>query len=162
MKGHLTALYHEVGDAGRAIEDLISAGVYRDEISMLTTEGRASHFGVRKASKAPEGAVAGGLLGGALGAIGASLGTAATAGVGILATGPILMGLAGLGTGAAVGGLAGALAGLGIPEHEAKFYEREIRDRNAILIGVATQRHDRDDIAEILSRHNPAKMTENA
>ena len=60
--------------------------------------------------------------GGAFGLIGGSLITAATAGVGVLAVGPLLTGLAGLGAGAAAGGRVGALIGVGIPEAEAEFY----------------------------------------
>ena len=162
MTQYVTALFDDLERASRTIDDLISAGIHRDEISMITNEGRASHFGVKSGSKAPEGAVTGGMIGGAIGAIGAGLVTAATAGVGILATGPILVGLAGLGTGAVVGGLAGALVGLEIPEHEAKFYENEIRERDAILIGVATERHDHDKVAQILARHGPVRMREQA
>ena len=43
--------------------------------------------------------------------------------------------LAGLGAGAAAGGLTGALIGLGLPEHEAKFYDQELR-KGGILLGV--------------------------
>jgi uncharacterized membrane protein len=39
--------------------------------------------------------------------------------------------------GAAAGGLTGALIGLGIPEHEAKFFNEEI-ERGGILVGVYT------------------------
>jgi uncharacterized membrane protein len=58
-------------------------------------------------------------------------------GIGLVAAGPILATLAGLGAGAAAGGLTGALIGLGIPEHEAKFFNEEI-ERGGILVGVYT------------------------
>ena len=35
----------------------------------------------------------------------------------------------------AAGGLVGGLVGLGIPEHEAKFYDEELR-KGGILVGV--------------------------
>jgi hypothetical protein len=41
--------------------------------------------------------------------------------------------LAGLGVGGAVGGLLGALAGLGIPEYEAKRYEGRVKDGGVLL-----------------------------
>ena len=41
--------------------------------------------------------------------------------------------LAGLGAGGAVGGLIGALAGMGIPEYEAKRYEGRIKDGGILL-----------------------------
>ncbi len=43
--------------------------------------------------------------------------------------------LAGVGAGAAAGGLTGALVGLGIPEHEARFYNEELV-KGAMLVGV--------------------------
>jgi len=47
--------------------------------------------------------------------------------------------LAGLGAGAAAGGVTGALIGLGVPEHEARFYNEQI-EHGGILVGVYT--HD--------------------
>jgi hypothetical protein len=41
--------------------------------------------------------------------------------------------LAGLGAGGAVGGLIGALAGMGIPEYEAKHYEGRIKNGGTLL-----------------------------
>jgi uncharacterized membrane protein len=66
-----------------------------------------------------------------------ALGVLAVPGIGLVAAGPILATLAGLGAGAAAGGLTGALIGLGIPEHEAKFFNEEI-ERGGILVGVYT------------------------
>lgn len=160
---HLTALFYDVSHASRALDALLGAGVQRDDISLLTSEaGARSNLTIKNGNKSAEGATAGGALGGALGLIAGTLVTAATAGVGILATGPILVGLAGLGTGALVGGIAGALSGLGVPEHEAKFYEREIKERNAILIGVRTEDHSADAVSDVLKRYNPANIEAHA
>jgi uncharacterized membrane protein len=63
----------------------------------------------------------------------------AVPGLGLVAAGPIVATLAGLGAGAAAGGLTGALLGLGLPEHEAKFYNEQI-EQGGILVGVYT--HD--------------------
>jgi hypothetical protein len=61
-------------------------------------------------------------VGGALGLL-AGIGALAIPGVGpLIAAGPIMAALAGLGVGGAVGGLVGALVGMGIPEYEAKRY----------------------------------------
>ena len=160
---HLTALFYDVTAASRALDALLDCGVERDDISLLTSEaGAKNHLSIEEGNKSAEGATTGGMIGGALGLIAGTLVTAATAGVGILATGPILVGLAGLGTGAVVGGIAGALSGMGIPEHEAKFYEREVRERNAILIGVRTDERNEHRLAELLRRYNPAKINEHA
>jgi hypothetical protein len=104
------------------------------------TQGR--EFGLAMATKAPEGAATGGTIGGVIGAIAAGLvatGVVAVPGLGLVAAGPILATLAGLGAGAAAGGVTGALIGLGIPEHEAKFYNQQI-GQGGILVGVFT--HD--------------------
>jgi uncharacterized membrane protein len=57
----------------------------------------------------------------------------------------VVAALAGLGAGAAAGGLTGALIGLGIPEHEAKFYDKEI-EKGGILVGVYAH-DDRQKVA---------------
>ncbi len=73
------------------------------------------------------GAVAGGVLVGALGWL-VGIGSLAIPGVGpLIAAGPILAALTGAAAGGAVGGLTGGLIGLGIPEYEAKRYEGAIR-----------------------------------
>ena len=57
----------------------------------------------------------GGVIGGTLGLL-AGIGALAIPGVGpLIAAGPIMATLAGLGVGGAVGGLVGALVGMGIP-----------------------------------------------
>jgi len=104
------------------------------------TQGR--EFGLAMASKAPEGAATGGTIGGVLGAIAAGLvatGIVAVPGLGLVAAGPVLATLAGLGAGAAAGGVTGALIGVGLPEHEARFYHEQI-EYGGILVGVYT--HD--------------------
>ena len=160
MKKHVTAIYYDTATAGRVVDNLLTAGVDREQISILTTEGGgAKHFALKRGTKAAEGAAAGGAIGGALGLLVGALGTVATAGVGLLATGPILIGLAGLGAGATAGGLAGALAGLGIPEAEAKFYEREIREKDAVMIGVEVDDEDGDRIKRIMEEPVDAHST---
>ncbi len=125
--------------AERAIDDLIRAGFSRDDISLLMTDAtRGREFGLEMSTKAPEGAAAGATLGGVIGGVAAglvALGTIAIPGLALLAAGPIVAVLAGVGAGAAAGGITGALIGLGIPEHEAKFYN-EALERGGMLVGV--------------------------
>jgi hypothetical protein len=61
----------------------------------------------------------------------AGIGALAIPGVGpLIAAGPIMGALAGLG---AVGGIVGALIGMGIPEYEAKRYEGAVKDGGTLL-----------------------------
>ena len=99
----------------------------------------SKEFAAEKNTKAPEGTTAGVLGGGALGTtlgLLAGLGALAIPGVGpLIAAGPIMGALAGLGIGGTLGGLVGALVGMGIPEYEAKRYEGRVND-GGILVSV--------------------------
>src|ERR1700757_5216227 len=119
-------------------------GMLRDEsfsssnIAVLLPEAASTRdLGTVKATKAPEGATAGGgsgaVVGGVLGWL-VGIGSLAIPGVGpFIAAGPIVAALAGAGVGGAIGGLAGALVGMGIPEYEAKRYEGRIKDGGILL-----------------------------
>jgi hypothetical protein len=126
--------------AEQTANSLVSSGFSTADISVLLPENLGSReIGTEKATKAPEGAATGAgtgaVLGGALGLL-AGIGALAIPGVGpLIAAGPIMATLAGLGVGGAVGGLTGALVGLGIPEYEAKRYEGIIR-KGGILLSV--------------------------
>jgi len=123
-----------------ATDILVKTGFPASEISALVPENLGSkQIGTEKATKAPEGAVAGAgsgaVVGGTLGLL-AGIGALAIPGVGpLIAAGPIMAALAGVGVGGAVGGFTGALIGLGIPEYEAKRYEGRIK-KGAVLLSV--------------------------
>lgn len=53
----------------------------------------------------------------------------------VLAAGPLMAMLSGMGVGVLTGGLAGGLVGMGIPEYEAKRFEGRVR-RGGILLSV--------------------------
>lgn len=135
----VTGLFKTRSGAERAVDKLVNDGFPREDISLLMSDAtRGREFALQMATKAPEGAATGATVGGALGAIAAGLvvlGVIAIPGLAIVAAGPVIATLAGLGAGAAAGGLAGALIGLGIPEHEAKFYNEAI-EKGGILLGV--------------------------
>lgn len=153
MNRHVIGLLYEPGHAHQAIEALTDAGVGRGEISMLATQD-ARHFDFIESAAAPAGVAAGGEIG-----LGATLIAAGGTGTGVLAIGPLLVALAGLGFGTSVGGVAGALIGIGLPEREARFYEGEVIEGGAALVGVATLRHDEARIASILHRCKAANIT---
>ncbi|MBV9406689.1 MAG: hypothetical protein JO211_15190 [Acidobacteriaceae bacterium] len=51
----------------------------------------------------------------------------------LVAAGPIIAALTGVGSGGVVGGIIGALVGMGIPEYEAKRYEGRIKEGGILL-----------------------------
>src|SRR5215472_4591511 len=144
----VTGLFNSRASAEHAVKDLVHYGYSRDDISLLMSDAtRGREFGLSMATKAPEGAATGATIGGVIGAIAAgmvALGIIVVPGLGLVAAGPVVATLAGLGAGAAAGGLTGALIGLGLPEREAKFYNEEV-EHGGILVGVYT--HD-DRIAQ--------------
>jgi hypothetical protein len=124
----------------RGADVLIHAGFAPAAISILLPESLGpSALATEKATKAPEGvaagATSGAVLGGALGLL-VGIGALAIPGLGpFIAAGPLIATLAGVGVGGTVGGITGALIGMGIPEYEAKTYERRLR-KGGILISV--------------------------
>ena len=133
-------IYSTRNGAEQAAEALVNAGFAAGDISVLLPENLGTReIGTEKNTKAPEGATTGAgtgaVLGGALGLL-AGIGALAIPGVGpLIAAGPIMATLAGMGVGGTVGGLTGALIGLGIPEFEAKRYEGIIQ-KGGILLSV--------------------------
>ena len=143
MAGKNTAafgIYATRSQTENAVETLQRTGFRVEDISVLLPENLGTKdIGAVKATKAPEGTAtgvtAGGVIGGTLGLL-VGIGALAIPGVGpLIAAGPIVSALAGLGVGGAVGGFAGALVGFGIPEYEAKRYEGRI-NKGGILLSV--------------------------
>jgi hypothetical protein len=127
-----------------AVEEAVGAlengGFRNTDLSVLLPENEGTKdLAHEKHTKAPEGATAGGVTGGAIGGILGGLigvGLIAVPGLGpLLAAGPIIAALTGVGSGGVVGGIIGALAGLGIPEYEAKRYEGRIK-MGGLLVSV--------------------------
>ena len=139
MSTLVTGIFSSRAIAETAAEELMKSGFSAEDISLLMSEStRGREFAVKSSTKAPEGAVAGARIGGVVGAIAGGLAAAGSLtipGLALVAAGPVVGAITGLGAGAATGGLVGALVGLGIPEHEAKFYDEELR-HGGILIGV--------------------------
>lgn len=126
-----------------AVDQLQRAGFMLNDVSVLFPDKEGTRdFAHEKSTKAPEGAIGGvgvgGALGGTLGLL-AGIGALAIPGIGpLIAAGPILAAMSGAAAGAAVGGLTGALVGMGIPEIEAKQYEGKLKTGN-ILLSVHTE-----------------------
>jgi hypothetical protein len=139
-KTSVFGIYANLAAADNATDTLVRSGYPAADISALLPDNLGSkEIGTEKATKAPEGATtgatSGAVLGGALGLL-AGIGALAIPGVGpLIAAGPIMATLAGMGVGGTVGGFTGALIGLGIPEYEAKRYEGRMQ-KGGILLSV--------------------------
>src|SRR3954467_7832496 len=141
MAGKNTGVYGIYRDRAHvedAVDALVDNGFRSEDISVLLPENVGTKdFAHEKGTKAPEGmatgATSGAVVGGALGWL-AGIGALAIPGVGpLIAAGPIIAALTGVGVGGAVGGLTGALVGMGIPEYEAKRYEGRIKSGSILL-----------------------------
>src|ERR1700678_4812830 len=130
-------IFTTVASADNATDSLVKSGFSASDISALLPENLGTkQIGTEKATKAPEGATAGAgtgaVLGGALGLL-AGIGALAIPGVGpLIAAGPIMAGLAGLGGGGAGGGVVGAFIGKGIPGDEGKRDEGHVKKRGKL------------------------------
>ncbi|MEK6324179.1 MAG: hypothetical protein AABN33_21280 [Acidobacteriota bacterium] len=157
----VTGLFKTRSGAEHAVESLVDDGFSRDDISLLMSDAtRGREFSLQMATKAPEGVATGATVGGVLGAIAAglvALGIVVVPGLALVAAGPIIATLAGLGAGAAAGGLAGGLIGLGLPEHEARFYSEEI-EKGGILVGVYSHDDRSDQAHRILEEAGADKV----
>src|SRR5262244_318332 len=157
----VTGVFKTRAAAERAIDELVHFGFSRDDISLLMSDAtRGREFAMQMATKAPEGAATGATIGGVIGAVAAglvALGIVVVPGVGLVAAGPVVATLAGLGAGAAAGGVTGALIGLGIPEHEARFFNEHI-EQGGILLGVYVHDDRAEQARKILDAAGAQKL----
>lgn len=136
----LTALFSNREGAEQAYHSLKERGYSDSEINvMMTDETREKFYGKNSelGTKAMEGAGAGSMIGGAIGAVVAGIAAIGTnvllPGLGIVIAGPLAAALAGAGAGGAAGGILGAFIGWGIPEDRAKYYEQGLRDGGTVI-----------------------------
>ena len=149
------------GQAVNIVEAARADGFSSDDISVLFPDKQGTRdFAHEQHTKAPEGATAGAVGGGALGAAAGYLvgiGALAIPGLGpFVAAGPIMAALGGAAAGAATGGLTGLLVGYGMPEYEAKRYEGKVNSGN-ILLSVHTDDKDEVKRAKEIFKQNRAE-----
>ncbi len=140
----MTGLFRDRDSAERAYGTLTSRGYGSDEVSLLMSDdtrqrlfSRAEDQRTELGTKAAQGAGAGALAGGGLGALLAGLAASGIAvpGLPIIAMGTLAAALTGAGTGGAIGALIGGLIGYGIPEERARLYDQGVRE-GGIVMGV--------------------------
>ena len=154
-------LYSRRQQVENAVDELKAQGFRNTDVSVLFSENVGTKdFAHEKGTKAPEGvatgATSGAIVGGALGWL-AGIGAIVIPGIGpLIAAGPIIGALTGLGVGGTVGGIAGGLIGLGIPEYEAKRYEGRIKE-GGVLLSVHCDTSEQITRAEALLKHTGAQ-----
>jgi len=136
MKTTVSAIFDSYSDALAAVERAVSAGVPRDDISVLSNDRTMDRSGYRdyapavaddSSTGAGTGASLGAVAGGTAGIL-AGLGILAIPGLGpVVAAGWLAATLVGAGAGAAAGGLVGALTGVGLSDDDAHVYAEGIR-----------------------------------
>lgn len=142
--------------AERAIEELRQAGFHDDQIGFVM-KGEETGTKETEVSGGAGGAVGGALTGGAVGGVLGAIAAGLIPGIGPVIAGGILAGvLGGAAAGAAAGGLIGALVDAGVPEEEARYYDREFQSGRAIVTVRTGGRYN--DAAEILRRYGTVEM----
>ena len=157
MANNLVGLFDDRSTAQGAVQDLVSAGIDRNRISIVASDdsGTTTTLGVDESGNiagegAASGATSGAVVGGAVGlAIG--LGFTFLPFAGFLLAGPIAGLLTGAVAGAATGGVLGGLIGLGIPRETAELYAEGVR-RGGTLVTVQAEASEENQIRDILNR----------
>jgi hypothetical protein len=154
MARTVIGLFRDSNEAQAALHDLEAAGFPVDNLNLVAYDGSGVYSDVLRrgnelGANTTRGAAAGGVAGLLLG-----LAAVALPGIGpIVAAGPIAAALAGAGVGAAAGGMLGALADMGVPGHEAKYYEEAIRRGGTLVIVRALGEDMAERAQSLLDRH---------
>jgi hypothetical protein len=161
----IVGLYRRRTEAEKAVQDLVTEGFSRDQISVVAPDSPAAppasapHVGpidtIGSDTKAGAGAAVGGLAG-----LFAGMAALAIPGIGpVIAAGPLAAGIMGAGIGAAVGGIAGALKQHGIPERHASRYSAAV-GKGASLVVVHSDEPRVDHAADVLDRNGALDVDE--
>ena len=151
----LVGVFDDRWAAEEAVNALHHSGFGHDQVGFVIRGTDAIRGGMivdTIGTKDGRGAAAGAMTGGMIGGVLAAAVSLLIPGVGPIVAGGVLAAFfGGAIAGTAVGGILGAMAGLGISEEEAKFYEREFNEGRAI---VAVNAEDRGGQAtQILVEH---------
>ena len=131
-------VFHDSEQARHAIDELKRAGYSENEIGFLA-RASATESEDDTMKSATTGAVEGGMIGGVLGAAAALL----IPGFGPAIAGGILLATFGAaGIGALAGSIIGTLVSIGVPEEEARHYQRELEKGRTIVTVKANSGYD--------------------
>jgi uncharacterized protein (TIGR02271 family) len=160
----VVGMFDDRKHAEKAIHDLKDMGFKDDQIGVAmrdrTAQGELTkETGTQAAEGATAGVVSGGVLGGLVGLL-VGAGALAIPGIGPVIAGGALASafgvaggtaVAGAGIGAATGGILGALIGMGIPDEDAKHFERGFKEGGILVTVNAGTRTD--EAYSVLRRH---------
>ena len=161
MTRTVIGLFRDSNEAQAALHDLEGAGFTREHLNLVAFDGSGEYTNRLKSdtelgSNTTKGAAAGGVAGLLIG-----LAAVAIPGIGpVIAAGPIAAALAGAGVGAATGGMLGALNDMGVPGHEAKYYEEAIRRGGTMLVVHAGGDTSAEQAQSVLDRHGAIDIDE--
>ena len=160
----IVGVFRDRAQAERAVDDLVSAGISRDQISVVTADSRTAAAdtpnllpseNIGSDMTSGTGAAVGGFFG-----FVAGIAALAIPGIGpILAVGPLAAGLMGAGLGAAAGGITGALKGRNVPENDAQRFAEAVR-AGGILVTVYVPDDRVDEAADLLDRNGAVDVEE--
>jgi uncharacterized protein (TIGR02271 family) len=151
----VVGMFTERKHAEQAIHDLKDMGFNEDQIGVAMRDRSAQsevtkETGTQAAEGATAGLVSGGVLGGLVGLL-VGAGALAIPGIGPVIAGGALASafgvaggtaVAGAGIGAATGGILGALIGMGIPDEDARHFERGFKEGGILVTVNAGTRTD--------------------
>ncbi len=170
----LVAVFNDINDANRAVEELVASGVSRDRVSVVannatgeyssyvnadgTTAAPVDDDAVKAGQGAGFGAVSGGIIGALIG-----LGALAIPGIGpIIAAGPIAAALTGGVIGAVAGAPTGGIVAALVKTHsidaeDADMYAESLR-RGGVLVTAEVDDGMADRARDILDNYGPVDV----
>lgn len=158
----ISGVFTEYNEFTNLFDALHAQGYKEADISVLMSEQtHHKYFAPQENTKAPEGATLGGVSGGVLGALIGGLtlvGNLVIPGSGLLVAGPLVGALSMGALGAVTGGLLGSLIGLGIPEHEAKFFEDALKEHGHILVVVHAPKDRIHEVKKLFERFHALRL----
>jgi hypothetical protein len=131
----VVGMFNRRADAEAAVRDLKAAGFTDEHIGVaLQDRDEERDLTASAGGTAAEGAAAGALSGGMVGGLIGLLGSLLIPGVGPIVVGGVLAStLTAAGVGAATGGIIGALAGMGVPEADARHFDLGLRSGSTLV-----------------------------
>ena len=166
MAKTVVGLYNRFDQAQEVVNELVTAGIERENISMVASDSKGEHASQLQSDETQKrdpvsGAGMGAAVGGLAGLL-VGFGALAIPGLGpVVAAGPLVAALSGAGVGAVAGGIAAALVDAGVSEADADIYAEGVR-RGGTLLTVYANNEQADLAADIMNRYHPVNVQQRA